>query len=220
MKVLIVEDDLTLAENLAKVLAENSMIAEITVDGDEAEYLGETGVFDAAVLDLGLPKKDGITVLRHWRGKGVTMPVLILTARGRWADKREGFNAGADDYLTKPFYAEEAVVRLQALMRRAAGYATPLLKCGVLALDTAKTQFFVNNDPIVLTAQEYRMLEYLLHRKGRIVSRLELADHVYGNDQDPDSNVVDVLISRIRKKIGSDMIVTVRGLGYKLIEGG
>jgi len=218
MKILIVEDDQDLAAKLANAVRNAGMLADTTHDGVDGEYMGDTGAYDAAVLDLGLPGRSGLDVLKAWRARGNKIPVLILTARGRWPDKRDGFNAGADDYLTKPFHLEEVMIRLQALMRRSAGFAAPQLTCGPLSLDAHSGTVTVDGQTVVLTTQEFRIVEYLLHRKDKIVSRLELIDHVYGTDGDPDSNVIDVLISRIRKKIGNEILLTVRGRGYRLAE--
>lgn len=216
MKVLIVEDDAKLAGSLAAALKADGMLADVSHDGEEGDYLGATGVYDAIVLDLGLPGKDGLSVLRGWRARQIKVPVLILTARGRWPEKRDGFNAGADDYLTKPFNAEEAVVRVRALIRRSSGFAAPALQCGPLTVDTAAGTASLDGEAIGLTSQEFRIVEFMIHRQGQIVSRLQLNDHVYGTDADPDSNVIDVLIGRIRKKIGPDLIATVRGRGYRM----
>lgn len=216
MKVLVAEDDTELAGRLRVAIVAAGLHADIAQEGIEAEYLGDTGSYDAVVLDLGLPGRSGLDVLRNWRARGNAVPVLILTARGRWPDKRDGFNAGADDYLTKPFHTDEVLIRLQALIRRSAGFAAPRLECGPLSLDTRAGRASMAGRALELTTQEFRILEYLLHRRGKIVSRLELIDHVYGTDRDPDSNVIDVLVSRIRKKLDVDMIATVRGRGYRL----
>jgi len=218
MKVLIAEDDRELAGRLAAAVKADGMHADLAHDGEEAQYLGETGVYDAVVLDLGLPGRDGLDVLKSWRARDNKVPVLILTARGRWPDKRDGFNAGADDYLTKPFQMEEAVIRLRALMRRSSGFAAPVLTCGPLSLDSAGGRVTVDGQDVVLTAQEFRILEFMLHRKGQVIGRMELVDHVYGSDADPDSNVIEVFMGRIRKKIGDGLLSTVRGRGYRLAE--
>lgn len=218
MRVLIVEDDHELATLLAGALAEAGMLTEVVGDGREAAFLGCTETYDAAVLDLGLPGQDGISVLRHWREQGMTLPVLILTGRSRWADKLSGFGAGADDYLTKPFLQEEVVVRLRALVRRSAGLANPVLQLGPLSLDTHSGRFSLQGQPLAFTAQEQRILAYLMHRPGRVVSRSEIAEHVYARDMDPDSNTVDVLIGRIRRKLGRPMLHTERGRGFRLAD--
>jgi two-component system OmpR family response regulator len=170
------------------------------------------------VLDLGLPKMDGVSVLEKWRNSGKDMPVLILTARDRWSEKVAGFDAGADDYLTKPFYTEELLARLRALMRRAAGHASAALECGDLRVDTRAARASVNGEPIKLTAHEYRVLSYLMHHQGRVVPRTELVEHIYDQDFDRDSNTIEVFVGRLRRKIGSNRILTERGLGYRLID--
>ncbi len=216
MRILLVEDEPRLAERLAAVLDAAGFVVARAGDGARAYDLGATEPFDAVVLDLGLPTLDGLSVLRRWREDGVGTPVLILTARERWSEKLAGFDAGADDYVTKPFEPEEVVVRLRALIRRAAGHASPVLACGPLRLDTGSRKVTVDGTPVALTAQELRILEYLLHRRGRLVTRLDLIDHVYELDGDRDSNVLEVLIGRIRRKLGVPLLHTVRGQGYRL----
>ena len=216
MRVLVVEDDRELAERLCTLLGDAGFIAETAADGEDAAFLGCTEAYDAAVLDLGLPRRDGISVLHHWREHGCTMPVLILTARARWNDKLAGFGAGADDYLTKPFELGEVVLRLRALVRRARGHADTVLRVGPLAYDTINARFSLDATPLNLTAQEQRILAYLIHRPGEVVSRSEIGEHVYARDLDPDSNTVDVLIGRIRRKLGRPLIHTERGLGFRL----
>ena len=215
MRVLIVEDDRELAESLARVLDESGMVAEIATNGREADFLGCTEKYDAAVLDLGLPELDGVSVLQHWREQGRRFPVLILTGRGRWSDKLSGF--GADDYLTKPFMHEEVVLRLRALMRRAYGHAEPVLQVGPLSYDTHQGRFSMDGRRLSFTAQEERILAYLMHQPGVVLSRTDISEHVYARDSDPDSNAIDVLISRIRRKLGAPMIRTVRGRGFALV---
>jgi two-component system OmpR family response regulator len=216
MRVLVVEDEAKLAERIRHALTEAGLTADVVHDGVEAQFLGETENYDAAVLDLGLPKLDGLSVLEQWRAHGRKMPVLILTARSRWHEKLAGFNAGADDYLTKPFEVDELVVRIKALIRRSAGHASAILECGPLRLDTNAARFDYAGEPIELTAQEYRILAFLMHHMGRVVSRSELIEHVYERDADSDSNVIDVLIGRIRKKLPAPLIETVRGQGFAL----
>lgn len=216
MKVLVVEDDHDLAAALVEVLTDAELVVEHAADGEQALHLGKLNPFDVVVLDLGLPKMDGVSVLQGWRGAGVTVPVLVLTARGRWPEKLAAFSAGADDYVTKPFEMQEVVIRLRALMRRAAGAVSSEIEVGPLRLDTASASVTLNGIPVRLTSQEFRILEYLLYRRGKIVSRLDIIDHVYERDMDRDSNVIDVLIGRIRRKIGGERIETVRGLGYRL----
>ncbi|MFT3664928.1 response regulator transcription factor [Piscinibacter sp.] len=216
MRVLVVEDDAELGDSLRRALADAGMLVDLCGDGTEAEFLGVTETYDAAVLDLGLPGIDGVTLLRHWREQGAAYPVLVLTARTRWGDKRAAFEAGADDYLTKPFLHDEVVMRLRVLQRRAYGRAEPVIAVGGLRLDTAGQRFTLGGRPLALTAQEHRILEYLMHRKGQPVSRAELAEHVYARDLDPDSNTLDVLIGRIRRKLGTPLIHTERGRGWRL----
>jgi two-component system OmpR family response regulator len=216
MRVLIVEDDPALSARLKEALAASGFIVDHAPDGEEAQYLGENEAYDAALLDLGLPKLDGVSVLQSWREAKRTFPVLALTARGRWSDKLSAFNAGADDYLVKPFEIEEVIVRLRALIRRSAGHAAPVIECGALRLDTASGSVAVDGQPVKLTAQELRILSYLAHHQGRLIGRSELVDHVYERDGDRDSNVIDVLIARIRRKLGAPLIHTSRGQGYML----
>lgn len=216
MRVLIVEDDVALATRIAQSLVEAGLLPELCHDGKEAEFLGATEPYAAAVVDLGLPGLDGISLIRHWREQGSGFPVLILTARSRWSDKLAGFGAGADDYLTKPFQLEEVALRLRALLRRAGGHATPILEVGPLRYDTVAGRFSLDDAPLHLTAQEQRILAYLMHRAGQIVSRSEIAEQVYQRDLEPDSNTLDVLIGRIRRKLGQALIHTERGLGFRL----
>lgn len=218
MRILVVEDDPDLRRQLAKALTEAGYAPDSAGDGEEGQFMGETEPYDAVVLDLGLPKLDGVTVLKAWRDQGKTFPVLILTARGRWSEKVEGFDAGADDYLTKPFHVEELLARMRALLRRAAGHATAALECGDLRVDTRAARATVGGEPIRLTSHEYKVLAYLMHHNGRVVPRTELVEHIYDQDFDRDSNTIEVFIGRLRKKIGQDRILTERGLGYRLID--
>lgn len=218
MRILLAEDDAGLAERIAAALSAADYAVDRAADGGQVEFLGQTERYDAAVLDLGLPGMDGLTVLHRWREAGHGFPVLVLTARSRWHDKLAGFNAGADDYLTKPFQLEELVLRLHALIRRSAGHASPRLACGPLELDVNAGRFVLNGDPLALTSQEFRILGYLMHHPGKLISRAELGEHVYEGGFDPDSNVLDVLIGRIRRKLGVDLIHTVRGQGFRLAE--
>jgi len=216
MRVLVVEDDEDLARQLKDCLAQAGYSVDLAADGEEGHYLGANEPYDAVVLDLGLPVIDGITVLERWRQEGHAMPVLILTARDRWSEKVQGFDAGADDYVAKPFHMEEVLARLRALVRRAAGHASAELACGPLLLDTRSARVSVRGQPVKLTAQEYRLLAYLLHHQGRVVSRTELTEHLYDQDFDRDSNIIEVFVGRLRKKLGVDLIETARGLGYRL----
>lgn len=218
MKVLVVEDDAELAASIAAGLRRDGMIAEIAGNGDDAAFLGATEDYDAAVLDLGLPGQDGVSVLRHWREQGCRMPVLVLTARGRWSDKLASFDAGADDYLTKPFLQEEVALRLRVLKRRSFGHASPILQAGPLQYDANADRFTLDGQPLTMTAQEQRILAYLMQRQGHVVTRSEISEHVYARDLDPDSNTLDVLIGRIRRKLGHPLIHTERGRGFRLAE--
>lgn len=218
MRILVVEDDRDLARQLAAALQDASYVVDVAHDGEEGHFLGETESYDAVILDLGLPGMDGITMLERWRRAGRSMPVLVLTARDGWSAKVAGFDAGADDYVAKPFRMEEVLARLRALIRRAAGQASPELACGPLRLDTRTGRVTLDGNPVRLTAQEYRLLSYLMHHKDKIVSRTELTEHIYDQDFDRDSNIIEVFIGRLRKKVGPELIRTVRGLGYSLSE--
>jgi len=218
MRILVVEDDPDLRRQLSEALVQAGYAVDTAPDGEEGHYLGETEPYDAVVLDLGLPKMDGVRVLEKWRSAGRDMPVLILTARDRWSEKVAGFDAGADDYVTKPFVTEELLARLRALLRRAAGHASAALECGDLRVDTRAARASVNGEPIRLTSHEYRVLSYLMHHQGRVVPRTELVEHIYDQDFDRDSNTIEVFVGRLRRKIGSNRILTERGLGYRLID--
>jgi len=211
---LVVEDDKDLNRQIVNALENAGYAVDKALDGEEGLYLGETEPYDAVILDLGLPKVDGVAVLQGWRRAGKTMPVLILTARDRWSDKVSGFDAGADDYVVKPFHIEELLARVRALLRRAAGHATAELICGPVRLDTRASRVVVDGNPVKLTSHEYRLLAYLMHHQGRVVSRTELVEHLYDQDFDRDSNTIEVFVGRLRKKLGVDVIETVRGLGY------
>ncbi|MDR3437800.1 response regulator transcription factor [Telmatospirillum sp.] len=216
MRVLLVEDEATLAEQIAAGLEAAGFVIDRSRDGEEGHFLGDTESYDAVILDLGLPYLDGITVLRRWRGAGRTMPVLILTARDSWHEKVEGLNAGADDYLAKPFVMEELLARMRALIRRAGGHAAAEIACGPVVLDTRSGRVTKDGIVVPLTAQEYRVLSYLMHHLGSMVSRAELTEHIYDQDFDRDSNTIEVFIGRLRRKFGHDLITTVRGRGYRL----
>lgn len=216
MRVLIVEDESALARQLEVALGASGYAVDCAGDGTRAEFLGATERYDAVVLDLGLPSMDGLTLLRRWRDTGVTAPVLILTARGSWHEKVLGIDSGADDYMAKPFQMEELLARLRALIRRASGQAVPALCCGAIVLDPRAARVTVQGAPVRLTSHEFRVLSYLMHHRGRIVSQGELAEHIYAHDADRDSNTVEVFIARLRKKVGADAIATVRGLGYRM----
>ena len=216
MRILLVEDDKDLHRLLKTALVDAGYVVDSAADGEEGHFLGDTEPYDAVVLDLGLPKMDGVTVLQKWRKAGRTMPVLILTARDRWSDKVAGFDAGADDYLAKPFHTEELLARLRALMRRAAGHVTDEIEIGPMRIDTRASRVTLDGNPVKLTSLEYRLLAYLAHHKGRVVSRTELVEHLYDQDFDRDSNTIEVFVGRLRKKLDANLIQTVRGLGYTL----
>ncbi|MEG3151183.1 response regulator transcription factor [Sphingomonas sp. ZT3P38] len=218
MRILLIEDDTALADGIARALRAEHCAVDIATNGEDGAHLGDTGQYDAAVLDLGLPVKPGITVLKEWRAAGRSLPVLILTARDGWSDKVEGFRAGADDYLTKPFRVEELVMRLRALVRRAAGHAATRMTCGPLAYDSQTGQFELDGLPLRLTALEWRVLSALMLRRDVVIDRLELMERVYEGDADPDSNSLEVIVGRLRRKIGRDLIETVRGRGYRLTD--
>lgn len=216
MRVLLAEDDRDLAGQLAGLLQEAGYAIDIAPDGEEAQFLGETEPYDAVILDLGLPVVDGLTVLKRWRDQSIRTPVLILTARDSWSEKVDGLDAGADDYVTKPFELEEVLARLRALIRRASGHASAELACGPVQLDTRSRRVSVSGASVRLTAQEYKLLSYLMHHQGKVVSRTELTEHLYDQDFDRDSNTIEVFVNRVRKKLGVDIIHTVRGMGYRL----
>jgi two-component system OmpR family response regulator len=219
MRVLVVEDEPRLSRELAAALAAAGYVVDCAADGARADLLAHTERYDAVLLDLGLPRQDGLSLLRSWRDRGLGMPVLVVTARGSWHDKVEGIDSGADDYVAKPFQMEEVLARLRALLRRAQGHATPLLAAGPLRLDSRTAVVTLDGRPIKLTAHEFRVLSYLMHHAGRVVSQAELADHIYALDASRDSNTVEVFVARLRRKIGSSSISTVRGLGYRLEAG-
>jgi two-component system OmpR family response regulator len=216
VRILIVEDELQLAEQLSSALSEAGYAVDQATDGERGEFLGRTEGYDAVILDLGLPKMDGLTVLRQWRDAGLSMPVLILTARGSWHEKVQGIDGGADDYVAKPFQIEEVLARLRALIRRASGQVTPELRCGLVVLDPRGARVTVDGSPVKLTSHEFRVLSYLMHHRGRIVSQAELTEHIYSQGFDRDSNTVEVFIARLRRKLGSTFIETVRGMGYRI----
>jgi two-component system, OmpR family, response regulator len=216
MRVLIAEDDPDLARQLTKALTDAGYTVDHAPDGEEAHFMGDTEPYDAIVLDLGLPVVDGLSVLRRWREEARDTPVLILTARDQWSEKVSGLDAGADDYVTKPFHMEEVIARVGALIRRAAGQASPEMVCGPLRVDTRSGRAAVDGNPVKLTANEFKVLAYLMHHQGKVVSRTELTEHIYQQDFDRDSNTIEVFVGRLRKKLDLDLIQTVRGLGYRL----
>ncbi|MBO9123243.1 MULTISPECIES: response regulator transcription factor [unclassified Rhizobium] len=216
MRILVVEDDVNLNRQLSETLKEAGYVVDQAFDGEEGHFLGDTEPYDAIILDIGLPELDGVSVLEKWRGAGRGMPVLILTARDRWSDKVAGIDAGADDYVTKPFHVEEVLARIRALIRRAAGHSSSEIVCGPVRLDTKTSKAVVNGVALKLTSHEYRLLAYLMHHMGEVVSRTELVEHMYDQDFDRDSNTIEVFVGRLRKKMGVDLIETVRGLGYRI----
>ena len=216
MRLLVVEDEKDLAGQLRRALSDAGYAVDLAGDGEEGHFLGDTEPYDAVILDLGLPILDGITVLRRWREDGRNMPVLILTARDRWSDKVSGIDAGADDYLGKPFHMEEMLARMRALLRRAAGHASNEIQCGPLRLDIAAAKVSLDGRLVNLTALEFRLLSYLMHHQGKVISRTELVEHLYEQDFDKNSNTIEVFIGRLRRKTKADLIETVRGLGYRL----
>jgi len=216
VRLLVIEDDVDLNRQLKTSLEEAGYVVDCSFDGEDGHFLGESEPYDAIVLDIGLPKMDGISVLEKWRRDDISIPVLILTARDRWSDKVAGMDAGADDYVAKPFHMEEVLARVRALLRRSAGLASNEIEIGSLRLDTKSTRVTVDGAPIKLTSHEYRLLAYLVHHKDKVISRTELVEHLYDQDFDRDSNTIEVFVGRLRKKIPSDLIKTVRGLGYCL----
>jgi two-component system, OmpR family, response regulator len=218
MRILVVEDDADLNRQLVTALTDAGYVVDKALDGEEGHFLGDTEPYDAVVLDLGLPVMDGVSVLEKWRRSGKKMPVLILTARDRWSDKVAGFDAGADDYVTKPFNMAEVMARVRALLRRSTGHATNELTCGPVSLDVKGARVTVDGMPIKLTSLEFRLLAYLMHHGGKVVSRTELVEHLYDQDFDRDSNTVEVFVGRLRKKLGVDVLHTIRGMGYCMTE--
>ncbi len=218
LRVLIVEDEVKLSKQLAAEFTEAGYALDCAIDGERADFLINTGQYDAVVLDLGLPKIDGLTLLRRWREAGIAVPVLILTARGSWHEKVQGIDGGADDYMAKPFRIEEVLARIRALIRRASGSTQAEMRCGSLMLDARTSRVSAAGIPVKLTSHEFRVLSYLMHHRERVVSRAELIEHIYSQDFDRDSNTVEVFIARLRRKLGGAYIETVRGLGYRMLE--
>lgn len=216
MRILVVEDEPTLLAQLAHAISAAGHTVETAADGATAQYLGDEENFDAAVLDLGLPVVDGLSVLRHWRAQGRLMPVLILTARSAWHEKVTGMDAGADDYLSKPFHMEELLARLRALLRRLSPHSSAQWQCGSIRLDTRQATVAVNGQPLLLTSHEFKILSLLMQRVGEVLSRTELSEHLYPQDSERDSNTIEVFVGRLRKKLPPGSIETVRGLGYRL----
>jgi two-component system, OmpR family, response regulator len=216
VRVLIVEDEQLLAEQVAAALDEAAYAVDRAADGERADFLVRTENYDAIVLDLGLPKIDGLALLRRWRNSGIAVPVLVLTARDSWHEKVAGIDGGADDYVAKPFRMEEVLARLRALIRRASGQTTPELRCGAVVLDPRSARVSLDGVPVRLTSHEFRVLSYLMHHRGRVVSQAELTEHIYAENADRDSNTVEVFVARLRRKLGAAFIETVRGLGYRI----
>ncbi|HWJ88091.1 MAG TPA: response regulator transcription factor [Pelagibacterium sp.] len=217
MRILVVEDDESLNRQLCEALTDAGYVVDSATDGEEGHFLGDTEPYDAVVLDIGLPQMDGISVLEAWRRENRLMPVLLLTARDRWSDKVQGIDAGADDYVAKPFHMEEVLARLRALVRRAAGHASNEITAGTVRLDTKAGRVTVDGQAIRLTSHEFRLLAYLMMHKGKVISRTELTEHLYDQDFDRDSNTIEVFVGRLRKKLPDDLIQTIRGLGYQII---
>jgi two-component system OmpR family response regulator len=218
VRVLVAEDDDRIAETLTNALSRAGFAVERESEGESVWFRGESEAFDAIILDLGLPQMDGLTILKRWRAAGKTTPVLILTARGQWEERVDGIEAGADDYVVKPFHIMEIVARVRSLVRRASGLASSRVPFGRYMLDTGKMQVFLDGAPIDLTPQEYKLVAYLVHQRGRVVSQLEITEHIYNQDYERDSNAVEVLVGRVRKRLGQEVIRTRRGFGYVLGE--
>ncbi|MGE0043081.1 MAG: response regulator transcription factor [Vicinamibacterales bacterium] len=216
MRVLVVEDEALIAGQLESALADAGYAVDRAADGARADFLVQTERYDAVLLDLGLPRVDGLTLVRRWRDAAITVPVLMITARGSWHEKVQGIDGGADDYLSKPFRMEEVLARLRALIRRATGQVAPEIRCGELVLDPRAARLTRDGAPVKLTSHEFRVLSYLMHNRGRVVSQGELAEHIYARDADRDSNTVEVFVARLRRKVGAGVIETVRGLGYRV----
>jgi two-component system, OmpR family, response regulator len=218
LRILIVEDEPLLAEQLAATLEDAGYAVDQATDGERAEFLGQTEQYDAIVLDLGLPRMDGLSILRRWRDAGIFTPVLVLTSRSGWHEKVLGIDSGADDYVGKPFHMEEVLARMRALIRRSAGHAHAQFQCGPVMLDPRSARVTIDGVPVKLTSHEFRVLSYLMHQRGRVVPQGELMEHLYALNADKESNTVEVFVARLRRKLGSAIIETVRGLGYRITD--
>jgi two-component system OmpR family response regulator len=219
MRVLVIEDNQEVARQIVEALEQELFVVDIASDGEEGWFLGDTEPYDAVILDLGLPKLDGLSILQNWRDNGNQVPVLILTSRDTWRQKVTGLRTGADDYLSKPFKLEEVMARVEALIRRSSGHANPLLRCGCLEIEPVSARVTLDGAPVNLTALEYRTLHYLMQKRDCVVSKTELSEHIYGQDLERDSNVIEVLINHLRRKLDPALIETRRGLGYQMKEG-
>lgn len=218
MRILVVEDNQEVARQIKDSLERELFIVDVASDGEQGWFLGDTEPYDAVILDIGLPRMDGLSVLKKWRSTSNHVPVLILTSRDTWREKVTGLRAGADDYLAKPFEFEELLARMEALIRRSSGHASPVLKCGEVELEPSSARVTLKGAPVNMTALEYRALHYLMQNGGDVVSKSELSEHIYGQDLERDSNVIEVLINRLRGKLGAELIQTRRGLGYVVQE--
>ena len=216
MRILVVEDEIEIARDIAECLGEAGFAVQTSDNGEDAWFLGSTEIYDAIILDLGLPRLDGLTVLARWRAEEITTPIIVLTARGSWTERVEGINAGADDYISKPFQMEELIARLRSLLRRTHGKASPQIKAGQLELDTNQMLVTVDGRTAQLTPLEFRLISYLLHNKDRVVSREELKDHIYSSDDGRVDNAVEAMVAHLRRKLGFEHIETRRGHGYCL----
>ena len=216
MRILLAEDEPQLCEQIKKLLRAEGRVVDVANDGIEAHFLGSTESYDMIILDIGLPGRDGISVLREWRKTGIVTPVLILTARDGWSERVDGLDAGADDYMTKPFHMPELAARVRAMLRRQSGHANPVFEKGSITFDIRNGRVTVDGIPVDLTAQEIAVLTYLVHNSGRLISRTELSEHIYEYDGDRDSNTIAVFVTRLRKKLGPELISTVRGRGYMI----
>jgi len=219
MRILVVEDESALRDQLTGAIAAAGYAVDSASDGARADFLAQTERYDAMVLDLGLPKIDGLTLVKRWRDGGIGAPILVLTARGAWHEKVQGIDSGADDYVGKPFRMEEVLARLRALIRRSAGQPAADIRCGPVTLDPRTARVTLDGVPVRLTSHEYRVLACLMHHRGRVVPQSELVEHIYAQDSDRDSNTVEVFIARLRRKLGASSIETIRGLGYRMVGG-